>query len=628
MATAVSKYEIEAPGKSASKYEIEAPPTPAVTKFEDDRNSSKQPGFWSSVGDTLKSYIPSAPNPYPGMDTEAKSRSSAEAGQEARDNRLHRVEQGRSGAYRAIAPVGEALGVNVRGMEDDADVGNVKGILGKAAVPIAAAAAPLAAEGLKRTKAAIPGIKERVAVAARDENNKLKPGVETAGRLATMGAGALAEHAFGVHGYTELPGYLLGKSLTEAVIPDRPLKPPPELGSAENPGPHSKVPTTMPKKKPVVIPPEFGSPENPGPHSKIPTTMPKQKPVVAELGSPENPGFHSKIPTRMPKAGAVEAPIDTPVDRLQPVGMHGPSADEFYAHRGEDLMRRGDEVDKAQKQQAVADRSTEVPEPKGKTIRLPVPNEGARLRPLTPESVPGSDLLNIARQGHPKGGPELERRGRNVFYIPEDRPGPSARLARAGASDAEAVQPIAKPVAKNGSGESAASKEAINRVAANKSNGTQRFKVTGTGREIPLHGVDAVDVHAGAAEHIVEKGPNGTQIVESGAKAKPYTPKAESAPSYTGEERRTSSAYERDIFHKMLNNPEGEQLGRSIREARAGSSGAESEGPARQAIMRGPDYPKFRTAELNGDQATMREMLINAKKSLAASNKPPKPAGK
>lgn len=594
-----TKWEVADDKSAGKKWEVASEgtaPTPEVTKFEDDRNTNKQPGFWSSVGDTLKSYIPSAPNPYPGMDTEAKSRSSAEAGKEASDNRLHRVEQGRSGAYRAIAPVGEALGVNVRGMEDDADVGNVRGILGKAAVPIAAAATPLVSEGYKRAKPAIQSAKDSIGLAARDESGKLKPGVETAGRIATMGAGALAEHAVGLHGYTELPGYFLGKSLTDAVVPKRPFD----------------TPTTRLTRPGAPLPEAGEFYEHKG-EDLIRRDREEQRAAKAK-GKPAK----------------VEQPFDTPTDRLQPVGMHGPSADEFYARRGEDLMRRSDEVDKAQKQQAVADRSTEVPEPKGKTIRLPVPNEGARLRPLTPESVPGSDLLNIARQGHPKGGPELERRGRNVFYIPEDRPGPSARLARAGASDAEAVQPIAKPVAKNGSSESAASKEAINRVAASKSNGTQRFKVTGTGREIPLHGVDAVDVHAGAAEHIVEKGPNGTKIVESGAKAQPYTPKPQPKPEpYGGPERRKSSAYERDIYEKMLkDNPEGQQLERSMREQREGSSGAESEGPARQAIMRGPDYAKFRTAELNGDTTTMREMLVNAKKSLAASNKPPKPAGK
>ena len=53
-----------------------------------------------------------------------------------------------------------------------------------------------------------------------------------------------------------------------------------------------------------------------------------------------------------------------------------------------------------------------------------------------------------------------------------------------------------------------------------------------------------------------------------------------------------------------------------MKQAREGSVGAASEGPARMAIMRGPDYQKFRAAELSGDTATMREMLVKAKKGL------------
>lgn len=91
---------------------------------------------------------------------------------------------------------------------------------------------------------------------------------------------------------------------------------------------------------------------------------------------------------------------------------------------------------------------------------------------------------------------------------------------------------------------------------------------------------------------------------------------------YSGPERRTSSSYDREIFQKMLNNPEGEKLGQSMKQAREGSVGAESEGPARLAIMRSPEYPKFRAAELSGDTATMREMLIKAKQGLPRPAKP------
>lgn len=120
------------------------------TQFEKDRNPANQSGFLSNFWDSLKSFVPQAHSPYPGMETQQKSDAATEAGQTARDNQAHRVEQGRSLPYRAIAPVGEMMGADVRGMEDAADVGNRNAILGKAAAPIAVAAAPLAAEGAER----------------------------------------------------------------------------------------------------------------------------------------------------------------------------------------------------------------------------------------------------------------------------------------------------------------------------------------------------------------------------------------------------------------------------------------------------------------------------------------------
>lgn len=58
------------------------------------------------------------------------------------------------------------------------------------------------------------------------------------------------------------------------------------------------------QKNAPKVEPALGSPENPGFHSKLPTRMPPKVEPVAEpaaLGSVENPGWHSKIPTRMPR---------------------------------------------------------------------------------------------------------------------------------------------------------------------------------------------------------------------------------------------------------------------------------------------------------------------------------------
>lgn len=78
----------------------------------------------------------------------------------------------------------------------------------------------------------------------------------------------------------------------------------------------------------------------------------------------------------------------------------------------------------------------------------------------------------------------------------------------------------------NASGESSASQEAINRVAQEKAAGIKRFKVdTRSGNRVPLVGVDAVDAKAGPYDVIVQAGPNGETVLDTGTKARPYKPK-------------------------------------------------------------------------------------------------------
>ena len=76
----------------------------------------------------------------------------------------------------------------------------------------------------------------------------------------------------------------------------------------------------------------------------------------------------------------------------------------------------------------------------------------------------------------------------------------------------------AKPTApkarmKNGSGESSASQEAINRVRSEKTSGIQRYRIdTRSGNSVPLIGVDAVDARPGPFDVIVQR-QNGTDTV-------------------------------------------------------------------------------------------------------------------
>jgi hypothetical protein len=74
----------------------------------------------------------------------------------------------------------------------------------------------------------------------------------------------------------------------------------------------------------------------------------------------------------------------------------------------------------------------------------------------------------------------------------------------------------------NASGESAASQEAINRVAAEKLGGVKRIRIdTRSGKESPIPpGVDAVDIHPQAHEVIVTRGPKGETLLDKGEKAR------------------------------------------------------------------------------------------------------------
>lgn len=76
----------------------------------------------------------------------------------------------------------------------------------------------------------------------------------------------------------------------------------------------------------------------------------------------------------------------------------------------------------------------------------------------------------------------------------------------------------------NGSGESSASQEAISRVASEKAQKIERVRIdTRSGKETKLFGVDAVDAKAGPYDRIIKRGPNGEEIQDEGAKARPVS---------------------------------------------------------------------------------------------------------
>jgi hypothetical protein len=80
---------------------------------------------------------------------------------------------------------------------------------------------------------------------------------------------------------------------------------------------------------------------------------------------------------------------------------------------------------------------------------------------------------------------------------------------------------LEKPRANNASGESSASQEAINRAAAEKLGKVSRVKIdTRSGKETPLHGVDAVDAKPGKYDVIVQRGAKGETLLDKGEKAR------------------------------------------------------------------------------------------------------------
>lgn len=129
------------------------------TQFEQERNPNNQPGFLESAGHTAldmgKSMFGGGQKPGvtasdiagPGVGL-AKSIYSGYKG--AR-------ERGHGAGYSAAAGLATPLGVDVPGMEHNADVGNAAGIAGQAAVPAAAAVAPLGVEGAVRGAKSLGG---------------------------------------------------------------------------------------------------------------------------------------------------------------------------------------------------------------------------------------------------------------------------------------------------------------------------------------------------------------------------------------------------------------------------------------------------------------------------------------
>jgi len=132
----------------------------------------------------------------------------------------------------------------------------------------------------------------------------------------------------------------------------------------------------------------------------------------------------------------------------------------------------------------------------------------------------------------PRGKTEQRSASTAAMWPEKYRNGPKTLSANEGGGANYTADDLAKFKAKhgigdvqktveNGSGDSAASLEAISRAASEKSNGVQRVKIdTRSGREIPLIGVDAVDAKPGPYEVIVQKSPTGDVELARGTHAR------------------------------------------------------------------------------------------------------------
>lgn len=132
------------------------------------------------------------------------------------------------------------------------------------------------------------------------------------------------------------------------------------------------------------------------------------------------------------------------------------------------------------------------------------------------EAMKGSGVHQFEHPDHP---------GQTMAVREKDLTTPEALKSRMDAKVEEFKPKTSPKTSPNASGESSASQEAINRTSAEKSKGLQRIKIdTRSGKETPLSGVDAVDVHPQAHEVVVQRGPDGETLLDKGEKAR-YIPK-------------------------------------------------------------------------------------------------------
>lgn len=201
----------------------------------------KHEGFWNALGSDLKGIAEGTGKTILAAGTgnpAAFTDQALQTGATVSDNMQHRRDEGRSLAYRTIAPVGDALGVNTRGMEDAADAGDIGGVAGHAAaVPTAMAATAAIAHGAPPAAEVLSDAAQKsVREAVKTINKGLQKAPEAMGAAAGAGvggaAGGVIAGPLGAKLGAEIggsAGYAIGKSVLPKVqipgsgfgLPDR-----------------------------------------------------------------------------------------------------------------------------------------------------------------------------------------------------------------------------------------------------------------------------------------------------------------------------------------------------------------------------------------------------------------------
>jgi hypothetical protein len=209
--------------------------------------------------------------------------------------------------------------------------------------------------------------------------------------------------------------------------------------------------------------------------------------AVAKLGVPELTGEMSEAAQVKP-VGSGDKPIPpVPVAPSTPSGGGNPSG--------------------AADAKAIADKYANSPKS---------PEYGGESQPAPNVTVNAVDPKKVVEFGQALGfkkADAIARAKEAIAANPYDLEAAQDYVAGKRTDKAAQIQNIKT----NGSSESAASQEAINRTASEKSQSIQRIRIdTRSGKETPLIGVDAVDATPGPYDVIVKRSPSGDQVLDRG----------------------------------------------------------------------------------------------------------------